>query len=95
MERRMSEVLQRVRAHLENVQSEIQRAIEAVDQAIQEVDTPRASDKHLLEQIRSQLDDAAASAFASKMPSDTIRPAAGKAKGNPLFRRLRSARHVS
>ena len=90
MERGM--VLQRVRAHLENVQSEIQRAIDAVDQAIREADTPRVSDKHLLEQVRSHLDDAAVGAFASKMPSDTV---GGRPKSNPLLRRLRSARHVS
>jgi hypothetical protein len=95
MERGMSEVLQRVRAHLGNVQSEIQRAIDAVDQAIREADTPRVSDKHLLEQVRLHLDDAAAGAFASKMSSDTIGTVTGRPKSNPLLRRLRSARHVS
>jgi len=95
MERGRSEVLQRVRAHLGNVQSEIQRAIDAVDQAIREADTPRVSDKDLLEQVRSHLDDAAVGAFASKMPSDTIGTVTGRPKSNPLLRRLRSARHVS
>jgi hypothetical protein len=95
MERGMSDVLQHVRAHLGNVQSEIQRAIDALDQAIREADIPRVSDKHLLEQVRSHLDDAAAGAFAPKMPSDTIGTVAGRSKSNPLLRRLRSARHVS
>jgi len=92
MERGMSEVLQRVRAHLENVQSEIQRAIDAVDQVIREADTPRVSDKHLLEQVRAHLDDAAVGA---KMPSDTVGAVTGRPKINPLLRHLRSARRVS
>jgi len=95
MERAMSEVLQRVRTHLENVQGEIQRAIEAVDQAIREADPPRVSDKALLEQVRSHLDDAAVGAFASKMPSDTVGAVTGRPKSNPLLRHLRSARRVS
>src|SRR5215831_11506544 len=69
--------------------------VTAVDQAIREADAPRLSDKHLLEQVRSHLNDAAVGAFASKIPSDTIGAVTGRPKSNPLLRRLRSARHVS